>query len=60
MQNRQIDTKKTFQARLDVGWRKVLLSMRATSGKTIRRLIEDALSEVYGIDESGNPYEIRR
>lgn len=60
MQNRQVDTKTTFQARLDIGWRKVLLSMRARSGKTIRKLIEDALSEVYAIDEGGEPYDIRR
>ncbi len=48
--------KKTFQVRIDRGWRKILTQLRADSGMTIRALVEDALSHVYGINEDGKPY----
>lgn len=60
MRNRQVDNKSTFQARLDIGWRPMLLKLRATTGKTIKQLVENALCDAYALDERGEPYEIKR
>lgn len=59
MENRQNDNKSTFQVRLDRGWRKILTTLRADTGSPIRRLVEDALSELYSIDDKGRPYRLR-
>jgi len=55
-ESRQIDKKDTFQVRIDRGWQSMLLKLRATSGKPIRKLVEDALSNTYGVSESGDLY----
>lgn len=58
MKNRQIDKITTFQARIDKGWQRILLILRAKSGRPIKGLIEDALTNTYRIDDEGEPYEI--
>lgn len=58
MKNRQIDNKTTFQARLDKGWQRILLILRAKTSRPIKGLIEDALSRSYGIDKNGEPYVV--
>lgn len=59
MKNRQIDTKSTFQVRIDKGWQKILTQLRAETRMTIRALVEQALSNNYSVDGNGQPYEIK-
>ena len=47
MESRQSDKKSTVQVRLSVEWRDILAHVRATEHRSIRSLVEDALSEIY-------------
>lgn len=58
MKCQQSDRKMTFQARIDKGWQRILLILRAKTGKPIKGLIEDALTNTFGIDDKGEPYAI--
>ena len=49
----------TFQVRLDKGWWKILSQLRTDTGKSFKELVEGALSDAYGIDKDGKPYEIK-
>jgi len=60
MINRKIDEKKIFQVVIDIGWQKILLNLRAETGRSIKSLVEDALSNTYGIDKDGKPYKLRK
>jgi hypothetical protein len=60
MANRLIDKKSTFQVRIDRGWQKILLQLRAETEMTIRALVEDALSDSYPIDKKGSPTPFKR
>lgn len=55
MKNRQVDKKLTFQARIDRGWWKILLQLKAETGKGFKELIEDALVNTYIIGKDGKP-----
>lgn len=44
--------------RIDPEWVKMLMHIKAETGKTIKSLIEDALVNTYGIDENGKPYKL--
>lgn len=52
--NRKIDQKTTFQVVIDKGWQVILTHLKAESRKSIRSHVEDALSNTYGLDKSGN------
>ncbi len=51
MQNRQIDNKTTKQIRIDTGWHRILKTYAARSGRTIREVVEDILSDVKELRE---------
>ncbi len=53
MKNLQIDKKTTFQVRLDRGWQKILTQLRGEYGMSIKALVEQALSDTYGLDSDG-------
>jgi len=45
---RQVDKKKTFQARIDLGWRILLRKRAFESDRTIKSLVEEALADYWG------------
>ena len=45
MRNRKIDKKTTKQVVVDIGYHKLLKKEAAESGKTIRAVVEECLSE---------------
>lgn len=57
MNSQLVDKNNTFQVRLDKGWQRILLMLRAKTGEPIKSLVEDALSNTYGIDNDGKPYK---
>lgn len=58
MKSQQSDKKTTFQARIDKGWQRILMTLRAKTGRPVKELIEDALVKTYAIDDKGEPYVI--
>lgn len=53
MKDRQVTNKKTtFQVRLDIGWKKILLGLRAETGRSMKELIEEVLGDYYGLDST--------
>ena len=56
--NRKIDKKLTFQVAIDIGWQSILTMLRADTKRTIKSLVEEALSSTYAIDKDGNPYQL--
>lgn len=59
MKSQQVDRNLSFQVRLDKGWWKILSQLRTDTGRSFKELVEGALSNTYGIDENGKPYEIK-
>lgn len=55
MKNRQVDKNLTFQVRIDRGWWKILSHLKTESGRGFKELVEDALTDAYGIGEDGKP-----
>lgn len=49
----------TFHQRIDIGWQPILDKLKKTTGRSIKGLIDDALSNTYAIGEDGKPYEIK-
>lgn len=47
MENRQVTKKLTFQLRLDIGWRKILLDQRNQTNKSMKTLVEEILADYY-------------
>jgi hypothetical protein len=46
--SKQIDKKKTFHARIDMGWRKLLRKRAFESDRSIKSLVEEALADYWG------------
>jgi hypothetical protein len=42
--------KLTFQVRIDTGWWKILQLLRASHKKSLKNLVEEALSRTYGTE----------
>ncbi len=53
MESRQKDTIKTSQVRIDTKWRDILSHMRADQHRSIRSLVEEALTELYSDYQPG-------
>lgn len=47
------------QVRIDEGWWKILAHLKAETRMGFKALVEHALSNTYGIDKDGKPYEIK-
>lgn len=46
-----VDKKMSFQVRIDTGWWKVLQLLRASSKKSLKSLVEEALNRTYGTEK---------
>jgi hypothetical protein len=55
---KNVNKNLTFHQRIDIGWQPILTQLRKTTGNSIKGLVEDALSNTYGINEKGKTYEI--
>lgn len=53
MKSKQIDKKSTFLVRLDIYWWKTLTILRAEQRRSIKSLVEEALSESYSPISNG-------
>lgn len=58
MNVQKIDKKLTFQARLDIGWKKTLSQLKTETRMSFKGLIEDALTNTYMIGKDGKPKKI--
>ncbi len=54
-----VDKNKTFQVRIDRGWQKMLQELKKTTGRSIGGLVNDAITNTYGIKSNGKPYRIK-
>lgn len=55
MQNRQIDTKKTKQIRIDTELHRLLKIKAAQDKTTIKALLEGVLSEILSVEKEATP-----
>jgi len=58
MKNRHVDKKKRYDVQIDRGWKKILHQLQTDLEQPISSLVEHALSNTYGIDKDGKPYEL--
>lgn len=56
---KNVNKNSTFHQRIDIGWQPILTQLRKTTGRSIKGLVEDALSNTYAINEKGKPYLIK-
>lgn len=56
MENRQIDNKTTKQIRIDAGLHRLLKLHATKTGKTIKQLVEECLTELFDFTKDIHEY----
>lgn len=55
---KNVNNNLTFHQRISIGWQPILIQLRKTTRRSIKGLVEDALSNTYAIGKDGKPYVI--